>query len=131
MINRHVASSSKSRARSASSDKIMNVDGLGEDVSGGAHRKVLRKALLTLMLCKQAVVKSSSNLGIRTLTLNRPKALNALNAEMIALMQPLLEGWEDSRTCNMVILKGEGRGFCAGGDVVGKQVSGTLHGKPS
>ena len=31
----------------------------------------------------------------------------------------LHQGWEASRTCNIILLKGKGRAFCAGGDVVG------------
>lgn len=65
-----------------------------------------------------AVVVASSSFGLRALKLNRPKALNALNLEMIELMRPKLEAWEQSSDCNVVLLKSEGRAFCAGGDVV-------------
>lgn len=30
------------------------------------------------------------------------------------------QGWESSVTCDIVVFKGEGRAFCAGGDVVGE-----------
>uniref|UniRef100_A0A0P4WCR1 3-hydroxyisobutyryl-CoA hydrolase, mitochondrial n=1 Tax=Scylla olivacea TaxID=85551 RepID=A0A0P4WCR1_SCYOL len=50
------------------------------------------------------------------ITLNRPKALNALNHEMIQLIQPRLKEWEATKS--MVIIKGAGeKAFCAGGDV--------------
>ncbi|XP_045120228.1 3-hydroxyisobutyryl-CoA hydrolase, mitochondrial-like isoform X2 [Portunus trituberculatus] len=50
------------------------------------------------------------------ITLNRPKALNALNHQMIQLIQPRLKEWESSKS--MVIIKGAGeKAFCAGGDV--------------
>ena len=45
-------------------------------------------------------------------------ALNALNLAMMELMKPKLEAWERSDDCNVVLLKSEGRAFCAGGDVV-------------
>lgn len=64
-------------------------------------------------------VRSESIGGARVLTLNRPKALNALNQEMVDLISPMLKSWETSKSCNVVILKGEGsRAFCSGGDVV-------------
>ena len=50
--------------------------------------------------------------------LNRPKALNSLNTDMcLAMSQTLLEWEEDDRVAT-VVLTGEGRGLCAGGDVV-------------
>ena len=65
-----------------------------------------------------AVVVASTSYGLRSLKLNRPKALNALNRAMMELMKPKLEAWERSDDCNVVLLKSEGRAFCAGGDVV-------------
>ena len=38
------------------------------------------------------------------ITLNRPKALNALNYDMLKLIQPQLKEWESSKS--MVIIKG-------------------------
>lgn len=50
--------------------------------------------------------------------LNRPKSLNSLNTDMcLAISQALLEWEEDDRVAT-VVLTGEGRGLCAGGDVV-------------
>ncbi|KAG0713496.1 3-hydroxyisobutyryl-CoA hydrolase, mitochondrial [Chionoecetes opilio] len=50
------------------------------------------------------------------ITLNRPKALNALNHEMLRLIHPRLKEWEATKS--MVIIKGTGeKAFCAGGDV--------------
>lgn len=39
----------------------------------------------------QPAVKTSNNQGARILTLNNPQALNALNREMIDILQPQLE----------------------------------------
>jgi len=51
------------------------------------------------------------------LTLNRPKALNALTENMVNAMYPVLKKWEKSM--KIVIVKGAGeKAFCAGGDVV-------------
>ncbi|AOS95798.1 Carnitinyl-CoA dehydratase [Microbulbifer aggregans] len=52
-------------------------------------------------------------------TLNLPKALNALNLEMIELLDRQLQEWaaDDSVACVWIEGSGE-KGFCAGGDVV-------------
>ncbi|KAI8458752.1 ClpP/crotonase-like domain-containing protein [Phakopsora pachyrhizi] len=62
------------------------------------------------------LVKTESNL--RSLTLNRPKSLNALNREMIELLTSNLLKWESSEGARLIIIKGIGRAFCSGGDVV-------------
>lgn len=61
---------------------------------------------------------SKSNIGI--ITLNRTKALNSLNLNMVRLIYPQLKKWETDRNMRMVILKANGeKAFCAGGDVRG------------
>ncbi len=53
------------------------------------------------------------------ITLNRPRALNALNFDMVAPMVEALRGWASDPAVSLVILDGAGdRGLCAGGDVV-------------
>uniref|UniRef100_A0A0K0DJF2 3-hydroxyisobutyryl-CoA hydrolase, mitochondrial n=1 Tax=Angiostrongylus cantonensis TaxID=6313 RepID=A0A0K0DJF2_ANGCA len=55
----------------------------------------------------------------RIVTLNRPKALNALNLSMIREIYPQFKKWEDGGDVSMIILKGSGeKAFCAGGDVL-------------
>ncbi|CAJ0597250.1 unnamed protein product [Cylicocyclus nassatus] len=55
----------------------------------------------------------------RVVTLNRPKALNALNVPMIREIYPQMKQWEKNKDVNLIILKGAGeKAFCAGGDVV-------------
>lgn len=51
-------------------------------------------------------------------TLNRPKALNALNSNMVALMHPQLVAWANDPKVELVIVKAAGeKAFCAGGDI--------------
>ncbi|XP_023633585.1 3-hydroxyisobutyryl-CoA hydrolase 1 [Capsella rubella] len=63
----------------------------------------------------QVVVEEKS--GVRILTLNRPKQLNALSFPMISRLLQLFLAYEEDPSVNLVILKGLGRAFCAGGDV--------------
>ncbi|MEI8706634.1 enoyl-CoA hydratase/isomerase family protein [Pseudoalteromonas sp. B62] len=64
-----------------------------------------------------ATAENGSLIGL--ITLNAPKALNALNFEMIKLLEPQLRAWQDDDAIVMVLLKGAGdKAFCAGGDVV-------------
>jgi len=55
--------------------------------------------------------------GVALVTLNRPSALNAMNAALIADLHAALASIRDDRTCRVVVLTGAGRAFCAGGDV--------------
>ncbi|WKA05141.1 hypothetical protein VitviT2T_023124 [Vitis vinifera] len=57
------------------------------------------------------------NLFLRTLILNRPRQLNALSFQMVSKLLELFVAYEDDCNVKLVILKGNGRAFCAGGDV--------------
>lgn len=52
------------------------------------------------------------------ITLNRPKALNALTLGMVDAMDARLREWRDDPQVELVIVRGAGdRAFCAGGDI--------------
>jgi enoyl-CoA hydratase len=52
------------------------------------------------------------------LTLNRPKALNALNVGMVRAIAATLDDWERDPAVTRVVVAGTGgRAFCAGGDI--------------
>ncbi|WP_035275930.1 enoyl-CoA hydratase/isomerase family protein [Actinoalloteichus caeruleus] len=52
------------------------------------------------------------------LTLNRPKALNALTHDMVRALHAALDDWEHDDTVRTVLVDGAGdRGLCAGGDI--------------
>lgn len=56
--------------------------------------------------------------GLRTIELNRPRKLHALNGSMIRKIVPRLQEWAKSDMANVVVIKGSGeKAFCAGGDV--------------
>ena len=56
--------------------------------------------------------------GLRIITLTRPKALNALNHEMVQQLHPIYRAYNSDPTTKTIVLKSDGRAFCAGGDIV-------------
>ena len=67
-------------------------------------------------MTESVLVSKEGRAGI--ITLNRPKALNALNLEMIRAMTRTLKEWESDDSIALVIVRGAGdRALCAGGDI--------------
>lgn len=65
----------------------------------------------------QIILRVTGNLG--HITLNRPKALNALTQPMVDEITRLLLAWEADDAIGAVLIDGAGdRAFCAGGDVI-------------
>jgi enoyl-CoA hydratase len=54
--------------------------------------------------------------GIGIITLNRPKALNAINSEMVDALEQTLLDWQDMGL-RALVLTGAGRAFAAGADI--------------
>jgi enoyl-CoA hydratase/carnithine racemase len=55
--------------------------------------------------------------GIATITLDRPDRLNALTFKVYSELRDLFASLKDREEVKAVIITGEGRGFCSGGDV--------------
>ncbi|MEL0105828.1 MAG: enoyl-CoA hydratase/isomerase family protein [Rhodospirillaceae bacterium] len=51
------------------------------------------------------------------ITLNRPKALNALSISMLQGFQACLGEWAHDQQIHQVIIRGSDKAFCAGGDI--------------
>ena len=63
--------------------------------------------------------RSSASGALGHITLNRPKAINALTLGMVAAIAAALDAWGDDPRSRTVLLDGAGeRGLCAGGDIV-------------
>ena len=60
----------------------------------------------------------SKNNGIAEIILNRPEALNALNNAMIAKIISSLKDAGNDDAIRVAIIKGNGRAYCAGDDLV-------------
>ena len=62
-------------------------------------------------------LKIDINDNIAIITLSRPKAMNALNAEMAVDLLRAFEEVEANTAVRAVLLRGEGNVFCVGGDI--------------
>ena len=66
---------------------------------------------------KQDTIKVEISDGVATVALNRPSVLNALNSEMVWAMRDALSDLRAKPEVRVLVIKGEGRGFCAGADL--------------
>jgi len=77
-------------------------------------------------MAEESLVTVADDAGVRTLTLNRPKALNSFTAAMHAELAAALEAAAGDRAVRCVVLTGSGRGFCAGQDLADPAVAPNL-----
>ncbi|MFJ7637984.1 enoyl-CoA hydratase/isomerase family protein [Peribacillus sp. NPDC097206] len=66
----------------------------------------------------EAVIMQVNN-GIATITLNEPNSLNALSGAIIEKLNHFFNSIKNDSSIRAVILTGNGRSFCAGGDIKG------------
>lgn len=64
---------------------------------------------------EDAIVIVEGAVGV--ITFNRPNALNALSGDMTTILRETLDKWKMDSNIGAVVLTGNGRAFCAGGDV--------------
>ncbi len=55
--------------------------------------------------------------GVRSIALNRPERLNAINPELLGELRAALAAGNADPETRVMILRGEGRAFCAGDDL--------------
>lgn len=63
------------------------------------------------------VVKYECSGGVATITLNRPESLNSMTDEFMRGIIAAFEKVEADESVRVVVLTGEGRGFCSGADL--------------
>jgi len=68
-----------------------------------------------LMDPQNLLVKIESAVGV--ITLNRPKALNALNSELLGELAAVLEGFDANAAVRAIVITGSDRAFAAGADI--------------
>lgn len=54
---------------------------------------------------------------VMNITLNRPESINAINAEMMSELHETFKALQDREDIQIVVLRGEGKGFSSGGDI--------------
>ncbi|MGW4340386.1 crotonase/enoyl-CoA hydratase family protein [Rhodococcus koreensis] len=64
--------------------------------------------------------------GIGIITLNRPKALNAVNGALSTAVGTLLEQAENDPDVRVIVVTGSGRAFCAGADLKALATGGNI-----
>jgi len=67
------------------------------------------------MAYERIIVETRGHVGL--ITLNRPKALNALNAALIGELNQALDGYEADDDVRAIVITGSERAFAAGADV--------------
>jgi enoyl-CoA hydratase len=71
---------------------------------------------MAVMKTKEILIRREG--GVGHVTLNRPKALNALTVEMCATILGALQDWADDPAIRVCVIDAvPGRAFCAGGDI--------------
>lgn len=93
----------------------------GIDIFVGDRQET--EAIVAFRIVEDGEAEPQVLLGVEgplgTITLNRPKALNALSLPMIRVIEPQLAVWAGDPTIRAVVIRGTGdKAFCAGGDVV-------------
>ena len=77
-----------------------------------------------------ALVLVAQRGAVRTLTLNRPAALNSFTQDMHAELRAALDGAAADPSVRAVLITGAGRGFCAGQDLNDPAMAPAADGKP-
>ncbi len=65
----------------------------------------------------QTILLDVDDAGVATLTLNRPEALNAWNAQLAGEVEAALRALDADDAVRAVVVTGAGRAFCAGADL--------------
>lgn len=63
------------------------------------------------------VLETNKQGGVATLALNRPKQRNALSMELMIALESALAELVDDESTKVIVLRGNGPGFCAGHDL--------------
>ena len=84
----------------------------------------------TLLSSPDALILVAQRGAVRTLTLNRPAALNSFTQDMHAELRAALDAAAADYQVRAVLITGAGRGFCAGQDLNDPGMAAGADGKP-
>ncbi|KAL9995363.1 putative 3-hydroxyisobutyryl-CoA hydrolase [Helianthus debilis subsp. tardiflorus] len=68
-------------------------------------------------MAEEEVVLTEEKGHVRFITLNQPRKLNVISPKVVYLLAQNLENWEKDEEAKLLIIKGAGRAFSAGGDL--------------
>ncbi|EOA37916.1 hypothetical protein CARUB_v10009384mg [Capsella rubella] len=68
-------------------------------------------------IINEPVVIGEEKSSVRLSTLNRPRQLNVISPEVVLKLAEYLELWEKDDQAKLILIKGAGRAFSAGGDL--------------
>jgi len=63
-------------------------------------------------------LKTSITNHVATLTLHRPEAMNALNAQMLEEVETVIAEWESNDDVRVIVITGSNKAFAAGADIM-------------
>lgn len=66
---------------------------------------------------KFETIKLEKRNGIATITLSRPKVLNAINSKMLSELLQVLKALKNDEDIRVLLIRGEGKAFAAGADI--------------
>ena len=70
-----------------------------------------------ILVERRAKEKTSSSGGVGLITLNRPKALNALNSQLVSEINAACRAFDADASVGAIVLTGSERAFAAGADI--------------
>ncbi|CAI9754936.1 unnamed protein product [Fraxinus pennsylvanica] len=79
--------------------------------------------VITILMAKEVTTSDEQvvlgeEIGhVRSITLNQPRRLNVISSKVVALLAEYLEKWEKDDDAELILIKGAGRAFSAGGDL--------------
>ncbi|KAK6927645.1 Enoyl-CoA hydratase/isomerase domain [Dillenia turbinata] len=91
---------------------------LGRLRSLSSRRGISAQPLNSFCKCVKFQVRVEGRANSRAAILNRPNELNALDISMAERLKRLYDSWEENSDIGFVIMKGCGRAFSSGADVV-------------
>ncbi|GBG72291.1 hypothetical protein CBR_g11219 [Chara braunii] len=103
-----------SRSYSSSSSLASSVS---PSPSGAQSRTAAAAVRSALSGAADDNVLVEEDMSLRTAVLSRPRVLNSLSLDMIRRLHKLWSVWEVKPHVKIIAIRGEGRAFCAGGDV--------------
>ncbi len=70
---------------------------------------------MSLPVCQEIMLSEAQ--GVLNITLNRPKVRNAMNLALVREVMAVFESIRERTDIRVVVLRGSGGNFCAGGDI--------------